>query len=103
MRTIGVRRRFAIGCPQILPPCESVAASSGERMASETDERRVTAWIGQGVAAGGRITSAQDLRMDGKVEGTIEVADHGPVIGASAEGKAHLVARPMVISGTVTG
>ena len=40
-------------------------------MASEVDERRVTAWIGQGVVVDGRITSAQDLRIDGKVDGTI--------------------------------
>jgi cytoskeletal protein CcmA (bactofilin family) len=72
-------------------------------MASETDERRVTAWIGQGVVVEGRITSGQDLRIDGKVEGTIEVGDHGLIIGASAEVKANLVARTMVISGTVTG
>jgi len=72
-------------------------------MASENDERRVTAWIGQGVVVEGRITSAQDLRIDGKVEGTIEVGNHGLIIGASATVKANLVARSMVISGAVNG
>ena len=71
--------------------------------AAENDERRVTAWIGQGVVVEGRITSAQDLRIDGKVDGTIEVGDHGLIIGASAEVKANLVARSMTISGTITG
>src|SRR5919198_246340 len=40
---------------------------------SEVEERRATAWIGQGVVVEGRITSSQDLRIDGRVEGTIEV------------------------------
>ena len=69
----------------------------------DSDERRVTAWIGQGVVVEGRITSGQDLRIDGKVDGTIEVGNHGLTIGAGAAVKAHLVARTVIISGTVTG
>src|SRR3954468_21942776 len=69
----------------------------------ETDERRVTAWIGQGVVVEGRITSAQDLRIDGKVDGTIEVGNHGLIIGAGAAIKADLVARTILISGAVIG
>jgi cytoskeletal protein CcmA (bactofilin family) len=67
------------------------------------DERRVSAWIGQGVVVEGRITSAQDLRIDGKVDGTIAVGDYGLIIGASAAIKADLIARSVLISGTVTG
>ncbi len=67
------------------------------------DDRRVSAWIGQGVVVEGRITSAQDLRIDGKVEGTIEVGDHGLIIGASAAIKANLAARSILISGNVIG
>ena len=70
---------------------------------SSPDERRVTAWIGQGVVIEGRITSAQDLRIDCKVDGEIEVGNHGLIIGASATIKANLVARAIVISGAVNG
>ena len=69
----------------------------------EFDERRVTAWIGHGVVIEGRITSTQDLRVDGKVEGTIEVGDHGVIVGQSADIKADLVAKSILISGTVVG
>src|SRR3982750_4339484 len=82
---------------------ERVESTPSTGSKSLGDEKRVTAWIGQGVVVEGRITSAQDLRIDGKVDGTIEVGDHGLIIGASAEVKANLVARAMVISGTVTG
>jgi|SRR5919197_3888660 cytoskeletal protein CcmA (bactofilin family) len=67
------------------------------------DERRVTAWIGQGVMIEGKITSAQDLRIDGKVDGTIEVGSHGLILGATAAVKANLAARSILISGTVIG
>ena len=67
------------------------------------DERRVSAWIGQGVVVEGKITSAQDLRIDGKVEGTIEVGDHGLILGAGAAVKANLTARTILISGAVIG
>ena len=70
---------------------------------SEVDERRATAWIGQGVVVEGRITSSQDLRIDGRVDGTIEVGDHMLIVGARAAVKANLVARSILISGTVIG
>ena len=69
----------------------------------EIDERRVTAWIGHGVVIEGRITSAQDLRIDGKVEGTIEVGDHAVIVGQSAEVTANLGAKSILISGAVIG
>ena len=80
---------------------EQIPSSSTPRPAS--DERRVTAWIGQGVIIEGKIRSAQDLRIDGKVDGEIEVGDHGLIIGSGAAVKTNLVARSIVISGAVNG
>ncbi len=68
-----------------------------------SDDRRGSAWIGQGVVVEGRITSAQDLRIDGKVDGTIEVGHHGLIIGASAAVKADMAARTILICGAVIG
>ncbi len=70
---------------------------------ASSDERRGSAWIGQGVVVEGKITSAQDLRIDGKVDGTIEVGNHGLIIGASAVVKADLAARTILICGAVIG
>ena len=70
---------------------------------SEVDERRATAWIGQGVVVEGRIISSQDLRIDGRVEGTIEVGDHVLIVGTRAAVKANLVAKSILVSGTVIG
>ena len=67
------------------------------------DERRVTAWIGTALIVQGKVISAQDLTIDGKVEGTIELGGHGLTIGQGAEIKADLVAKTISISGAVTG
>jgi cytoskeletal protein CcmA (bactofilin family) len=77
--------------------------NSSPESRSQVDERRTTAWIGQGVVIEGRITSSQDLRIDGTVEGTIEVGDHLLIVGTGAVVKANLVARSLLISGTVIG
>ena len=78
-------------------------ADSQSPSKSAAEERRVTAWIGQGVIVEGKITSTQDLRIDGKVEGTIDVGHHGLIVGASAAIRANLAARSILISGAVTG
>lgn len=67
------------------------------------DERRMSAWIGTALTVQGKVISAQDLTIDGKVEGTIELGNHGLTIGSSAEIKADLVAQSITISGAVTG
>ena len=82
---------------------EQSQTNSSPAPRSEVDERRTAAWIGQGVLVEGRITSSQDLRIDGTVEGTIEVGNHVLIVGARAAVKANLVARSILISGTVIG
>ena len=77
--------------------------NSSPESRSQVEERRTTAWIGQGVVIEGRITSSQDLRIDGRVEGTIEVGEHLLIVGARAAIKANLVAKSILISGTVIG
>ena len=76
-------------------------------MANETaptmDERRTAAWIGKSLKIEGRVVSAENLTIDGRVEGTIEVGDHTLNIGPGAAVKADLIAKTVTISGEVTG
>jgi cytoskeletal protein CcmA (bactofilin family) len=67
------------------------------------DERRVSAWVGTALTVQGKIISTQDLTIDGTVEGTIELGNHGLTIGPKAEIKADLVAKTVTISGRVAG
>ena len=66
-------------------------------------ERRLAAWIGRSVRVEGRIIAAEDLTIDGQVEGTIELGHHSLTIGPGASVKADLVAKKITISGEVTG
>ena len=67
------------------------------------DERRMSAWIGTALIVEGKVISTQDLTIDGKDEGTIELGNHGLTIGSAAKITADLVAQTVTISGTVTG
>ena len=67
------------------------------------DERRMSAWIGTALTVEGKVISTQHLTIDGKVEGTIELGNHGLTIGSAAKITADLVAQTITISGTVTG
>jgi cytoskeletal protein CcmA (bactofilin family) len=67
------------------------------------DERRKAAWIGGSILVKGDVVSSEDLIIDGKVEGTIELGDHDLTIGAGASVTADLAAKNVVISGDVKG
>ena len=80
--------------------------SERDRGSSQTpaaDERRLTAWIGKSLFVRGDVISAEDLIIDGRFEGTIEVGDHALTIGPDAEVKADLVAKIITIHGAVVG
>lgn len=70
---------------------------------SPLTERRVAAWIGKALRVEGRIVSAEDLTIDGAVEGSIELGNHSLTIGAGAAVTADLTAKIITISGSVTG
>lgn len=67
------------------------------------DERRTAAWIGKALSIEGRITSRENLTIDGQVEGTIELGEHSLTIGAGAAVTADLTAKSITIGGAVTG
>jgi cytoskeletal protein CcmA (bactofilin family) len=67
------------------------------------DERRKAAWIGGSIFVKGDVVSTEDLVIDGKVEGTIELGNHSLTIGQGASVVADLVAKTVTISGKVKG
>src|SRR5712692_9927260 len=67
------------------------------------DERRVVAGIGRSVIIKGHLSSAEDLTIDGRVEGTIELRDHDLTIGAETDVQADIFAKTVTVRGTVTG
>ena len=67
------------------------------------DERRAIAWVGKSVIFKGELISSEDMIIDGRVEGTIEVHDHALTVGPAAQIHADIVARSVTIRGSVTG
>ncbi|SRR5258706_7971125 len=67
------------------------------------DERRAVAWVGKSVIFKGELISSEDMIIDGRVEGTIEVHDHSLTIGPAAQILADIDAKSVTIRGTVTG
>ena len=67
------------------------------------DERRKTVWFGKSVAFKGELLSAEDMALDGRVEGTINVRDHSLTIGPDADIRADIAGKIVIIQGRVKG
>lgn len=66
------------------------------------EERRV-AWVGKSVLFRGDLISLEDMTIDGRVEGTIELRDHKLTVGPDAHIQADIVAKIVMVLGAVTG
>ena len=55
------------------------------------DERRVVSWVGKAVVFKGELFSSEDMRIEGRVEGTIDVRDHDLIVGPNATINADVV------------
>jgi cytoskeletal protein CcmA (bactofilin family) len=67
------------------------------------NERRKTVWFGKSVAFQGELSSAEDMALDGQVEGTIRVRDHSLTIGPDADIRADIEGKIVIIQGRVKG
>jgi len=66
-------------------------------------QRRKIMWFGKSVAFKGELMSAEDMALDGQVEGTIHVRDHSLTIGPDADIRADIVGKIVIIQGRVKG
>lgn len=67
------------------------------------EERRVIVWVGKSVIFKGELVSSEDMSIDGRVEGTIEVRDHSLTIGPDADIRADITAKAITIHGAIKG
>lgn len=87
----------------VATPRQPAQPEAQTETSSQFNERRVAAWVGKALRVEGRIVSAEDLTIDGAVEGSIELGNHSLTIGLGAAVTADLTAKIITISGTVTG
>src|SRR5258708_40336483 len=67
------------------------------------EERRIVAWVGKSVLFRGDVIGLEDMAIDGRVEGTIELRDHNLTIGPGAHIQADIVAKGVAVLGVVGG
>jgi cytoskeletal protein CcmA (bactofilin family) len=62
-----------------------------------------TGWLGSGLRVKGDISGTEDLRIDGSVEGMIQLDEGKLTVGTTANLKADINAREVVVYGHVKG
>ena len=61
------------------------------------------AHIGKSVVIKGELSGSEDLYVDGRVEGNIELRDNNLIVGPNGDVKANVSAKGVVIQGKVEG
>jgi cytoskeletal protein CcmA (bactofilin family) len=59
--------------------------------------------IGKSIIINGELSGSEDLTIEGKVDGKIELKDHVLTVGANGRIKAQVSAKSIVVFGQVTG
>jgi cytoskeletal protein CcmA (bactofilin family) len=77
--------------------------ATADRPLNPDEERRVVAWVGKSVVFKGDLSSSEDMTIDGRVEGTVKLRDHGLTIGPHAEIRADIIAKTVTVRGAVMG
>ena len=70
---------------------------------NQQDTSKATASLGGSVFVKGEINGSEDLTVDGRVEGRIDLPEHALTIGPNAKIDATITAKIVTIFGSVTG
>jgi len=82
---------------------EDTAMSTEAIRPATTAPAGATARLGAGLHVKGEISGNEDLHIDGTVEGLVQLDDRRLTVGASAKLTADIVAREVVVYGSVKG
>ena len=72
-------------------------------MSSPDSAKMLAANLGRSVAVKGELTGSEDLTVDGRVEGSIDLSEHALTIGPNAVIHARITARVVTVFGSVVG
>ena len=88
-------------------PAQAVSSAAPgpelQAAAARPEERRQIAWVGKSVVFKGELISSEDMTIDGRVEGIIEVREHTLTIGRDAKIHADIDAKTVVVLGHIEG
>ena len=86
-----------------VPMSSAMVADTEEENASNRPMGREVVNIGKSVIIKGELSGSEDLTIEGKVDGEIELRDHVLTIGPNGKIKAQVFAKSVIVMGTVTG
>lgn len=92
-----------------MPPKTAPAPMEGNKMSTDamrplaTPSSSATARLGASLHVKGEITGHEDLLVDGSVEGLIQLEDRKLTVGSTAKVAADVIAREVVVYGSVKG
>jgi cytoskeletal protein CcmA (bactofilin family) len=92
-----------------MPPKTASAPVEANKMSTDamrplgTPSSNGTARLGASLHVKGEITGHEDLLVDGSVEGLVQLEDRKLTVGASAKLSADVIAREVVVYGSVKG
>ena len=86
-----------------MPHPQTPTAPSNQPAPVQAEERRLVAWVGKSVVFRGDLISSEDMTIDGRVEGSIEVRSHHLTIGPDASIEADIAARLVTVFGKLSG
>jgi len=93
--------------PAVAPAWETSPVQASKPEESRVEAARIAksevARIGRSVSIKGELSGAEDLFVDGEVEGSIELRTHGLTVGPNGRVRANIVAQDVVIFGRVDG
>ena len=80
---------------------EALSATADRR--SSAPVKTLAANLGRSVTVNGALTGSEDLTVDGRVEGSIDLPDHALTIGPNATIHARIAADVVTVFGSVVG
>src|SRR5215813_12739926 len=85
-------------------PSYSSTPSGGDQTQKETGPmNEEKASIGKSIVINGELSGSEDLTIEGRVDGKIELRDHILTVGSNGRIKAQISAKAIVVLGQVTG
>lgn len=91
------RTPLSVSTPTPPPPTPAASSSSGSRAPTER------ATIGRSITIRGDVTGNEDLLIQGRVDGSIDLKQHSVTIGSEGEVKASIAGRVVIVEGSVEG
>jgi len=95
------------GSPQVSPEVSSQSGSTAKSgpnpISTQPTTNRAPACVSQGIKIKGEVTGAEDLFIDGIIEGKITMGNAGVTVGPNGTVKAEISARELVFRGRAEG